>query len=79
MANQRMFIQCQSCGEKKMLAKRLGGAFHTIHSVRPDLSDAFDGWFQAHAWGFCGEGGLGLDGFDLVYEHDKEWEEAEKI
>lgn len=69
MANQRMFIQCMSCGAEKMLAKRLGGAFHT---VSPGTD--WDVWFKKHEWGFCGDKVTGQDIFKLVYEHPPEME-----
>lgn len=73
MANQRMYLKCRSCGAEKMVAKRLAGAFHTI-----DLpaENSWDAWFEKHEWGACGEQAEGLDIFDLVYEHEREFIET---
>ena len=73
MANQRMFIRCKACGAEKFLAKRLMQAYHTISQTMS--TDAWDDWFQTHEWGLCHKEGdpevydLGLDVFELSYEH----------
>ncbi len=77
MANQRMFIRCLSCGKEKMLAKRLIESFHMLHCYESfELEKDWDKWFDDHRWGFCGDGGRGLDGFELIYEDPQEWEEG---
>ena len=69
MANQRISLRCKACGAEKFLAKRAMNAFHTVRM--PHWQDTWDGWFETHAWGFCGDGvhHRGLDIFELAYEH----------
>ncbi len=70
MANQRMFIKCQACGEEKFLAKRSMAAFYTVANNGEDWARSWDEWFDKHEWGFCvGDQNYGLDIFSLVYEH----------
>ena len=66
MANQRMYIRCQSCGAEKFLAKRLLGAFHVVD--HGDWGATWDEWYEKHEWGLCGNDAEGLDIFELVYE-----------
>lgn len=77
MANQRMFIRCQACGEEKFLAKRSIDAFHTLDATMS--RDEWDAWFEKHVWGFCDpENGLwSLDVFELSYEHHIEGQHAQ--
>ncbi len=70
MANQRMFIKCNACGEEKFLAKRMMDAFYTVAEDGKDWAHSWDDWFEKHKWGFCEYSGeYGLDVFSLVYEH----------
>ncbi len=68
MANQRMFIKCNVCGDEKFLAKRLMSAYRTLDMTMN--ADKWDEWFEKHEWGFCGsDSDHGLDVFSLSYEH----------
>ena len=70
MANQRMFIKCNACGEEKFLAKRMMASFYTVAENGKDWAQSWDEWFEKHEWGFCnGDKNHGLDIFTLVYEH----------
>ncbi len=71
MANQRMFIKCNACGEEKFLAKRMMSSFYTVADDGVDWALSWDKWYEKHEWGFCDPQGRQhpLDIFKLVYEH----------
>ena len=64
MANNRMYMKCNICGETFFLAKSLGSGFYTS---RLNVND-FNIFLEKHAY-CCAEGKCGDEGdFSLEYE-----------
>jgi len=65
MANQRIFIKCDVCGELFMLGKRMAIGYY-----RAPSSEGLNGFYDAHDE--CAEDG-GPDPFSVEYEIDREF------
>ena len=72
MANNRIYIKCNVCGEYVSIAKSFGGAFEPVVNIERKLFD----FMKKHAW--CGPAESEGD-FDLAYEFAPDGEEAREI
>lgn len=68
MANNRIYLRCNSCGEKLFLGKRLGGGYwyRNYRLEEGTLEEQLNKFYGKHE--FCGE--AGPDCFDIEYEDE---------
>lgn len=63
MANNRMYLKCDVCGEEFFLGKRFGEGYYLPTSAPEKLCDELNEFFGRHEW--CGHS---QDHFVLEYE-----------
>lgn len=72
MANNRIYIKCNACGEYVSIAKSFGSGFFP----NIDVDDILCDFMEKHT--FCGPGFVEGD-FDLVYEEAPDHEKTREI
>lgn len=65
MANNRMYLLCEGCGEVFGIAKHFGADWNVYDRLK---TSALDEWLSEHRW--CPEEGIDGAHFRAVYEND---------
>ena len=77
MANNRIYLRCNSCGKTLFLGKRLGLGYW-YENYRPEegsLEEQLNRFYDEHE--YCN--GAGLDCFDIEYEDEEShWRKEDK-